>query len=71
HGFRSQSCVLTTLTNAINALKGVDSRRYGQARFPKPYGKESLWSPSYFVSSIGGAPLEVLKSYIKNQEKPS
>ncbi|MDT9314463.1 IS200/IS605 family transposase [Limnospira sp. PMC 1306.21] len=55
----------------VNALKGVDSRRYGQARFPKPYGKESLWSPSYFVSSSGGAPLEVLKSYIKNQEKPS
>ncbi|TRT83029.1 MAG: IS200/IS605 family transposase, partial [Microcystis aeruginosa Ma_AC_P_19900807_S299] len=28
-------------------------------------------SPSYFVSSVGGAPLEVLKSYIKDQEKPS
>ncbi|CDM94957.1 IS200/IS605 family transposase [Limnospira fusiformis KN01] len=55
----------------VNALKGFASRRYGQARFPKLYGKESLWSPSYFVSSSGGAPLEVLKSYIKNQEKPS
>ncbi|BBD55704.1 IS200/IS605 family transposase [Planktothrix agardhii] len=55
----------------VNALKGVSSRRYGQAGFPKPYGKQSLWSPSYFVSSVGGAPLEVLKSYIKNQEKPS
>ncbi|MBE9075535.1 transposase, partial [Microcystis sp. LEGE 08355] len=30
-----------------------------------------LWSPSYFVSSVGGAPLEVLKCYIENQEKPS
>ncbi|MGK7960809.1 transposase, partial [Crocosphaera sp.] len=30
-----------------------------------------LWSPSYFVSAVGGAPLEVLKSYIKKQEKPS
>jgi putative transposase len=55
----------------VNALKGVSSRRYRQAGFPKPYGKQSLWSPSYFVSSVGGAPLEVLKSYIKNQEKPS
>jgi putative transposase len=55
----------------VNDLKGVSSRRYGQAGFPKPYGKQSLWSPSYFVSSVGGAPLEVLKSYIKNQEKPS
>lgn len=55
----------------VNALKGVSSRRYGQEGFPKPYGKDALWSPSYFVSSVGGAPLEVLKSYIKNQEKPS
>ncbi|NCR12783.1 MAG: IS200/IS605 family transposase, partial [Microcystis aeruginosa LL13-03] len=26
---------------------------------------------SYFVSSVGGAPLEVLRCYIKDQEKPS
>ncbi|MCW6035753.1 transposase, partial [Spirulina subsalsa FACHB-351] len=29
------------------------------------------WSPSYFAISVGGAPLEVLKQYIRNQEKPS
>ncbi|TAE58639.1 MAG: IS200/IS605 family transposase, partial [Nostocales cyanobacterium] len=28
-------------------------------------------SPSYFAISVGGAPLEILKEYIKNQEKPS
>ncbi|MFN5239239.1 MAG: transposase, partial [Aphanizomenon sp.] len=33
--------------------------------------EESLWSPSYFAISVGGAPLEILKEYIKNQEKPS
>jgi putative transposase len=55
----------------VNALKGVSSRRYGQAGYPKPYGKDALWSPSYFVSSIGGAPLEVLRTYIQSQEKPS
>ncbi|MCV3215371.1 transposase, partial [Plectonema radiosum NIES-515] len=27
-----------------------------------------LWSPSYFAISVGGAPLEVLKQYIRNQE---
>lgn len=54
----------------VNALKGVSSRRYGTAGFVKPYGKDALWSPSYFVSSVGGAPLELLKSYIQNQEKP-
>ncbi|MGK7958937.1 IS200/IS605 family transposase [Crocosphaera sp.] len=54
----------------VNSLKGVSSRRYGQAGYPKPYGKNALWFPSYFVSAVGGAPLEVLISYIKEQEKP-
>jgi putative transposase len=60
-----------SISQIVNALKGVSSRRYGQAGFPKPYGKQALWSPSYFASSVGGAPLEVLKKYIQNQEKPS
>lgn len=60
-----------SVSQMVNALKGVSSRRYGQAGHPKPYGKPSLWSPSYFASSVGGAPLDVLKSYIENQAKPS
>ena len=60
-----------SISQIVNALKGVSSRRYGQAGYPKPYGKDALWSPSYFASSIGGAPLEVLKKYIQDQEKPS
>ena len=59
-----------SISQIVNALKGVSSRRYGQAGYPKPYGKDALWSPSYFASSIGGAPLEILKQYIQNQEKP-
>ncbi|NJL42267.1 MAG: IS200/IS605 family transposase [Pseudanabaena sp. RU_4_16] len=59
-----------SISQIVNALKGVSSRRYGQAGYPKPH-KEALWSPSYFAVSVGGAPLEVLKEYIKNQEKPS
>ncbi len=55
-----------SVSSIVNALKGVSSRRYGQAGYPKPYGKDALWSPSYFVSSVGGAPIEVLKQYIKN-----
>jgi putative transposase len=60
-----------SISQMVNALKGVSSRRYGQAGHPKPYGRDALWSPSYFASSVGGAPLEVLKRYIQNQEKPS
>ena len=59
------------LLQIVNALKGVSSRRYGAVGFKKPLGREALWSPSYFALSVGGAPLDVLKKYIQNQEKPS
>lgn len=59
-----------SVSQMVNSLKGVSSRRYGQAGLPKPQ-KHSLWSPSYFASSVGGAPLETLKQYIQNQEQPS
>ena len=29
-----------------------------------------FWSGSYFAGSWGGAPLQVVKAYIKNQERP-
>jgi putative transposase len=60
-----------SISQIVNSLKGVSSRMYGKAGFKKPYGKDALWSPSYFVSSVGGAPIEVLKKYIQNQEKPA
>ena len=60
-----------SISQMVNALKGVSSRRYGQSGFQKPYGKEALWSPSYFASSVGGAPIEILKQYIQNQLEPS
>ncbi|WP_294042711.1 transposase, partial [Thiolapillus sp.] len=28
------------------------------------------WSPSYFAGSVGGAPIEVLKRYIEQQQAP-
>lgn len=60
-----------SVSKIVNALKGVSSRRYGQAGFKKPHSKSALWSPSYFAVSVGGAPIDVLIQYIKNQEKPS
>ena len=60
-----------SISQIVNALKGVSSRLYGKAGLPKPYGKVALWSPSYFALSVGGASLEVLKAYIANQSKLS
>jgi putative transposase len=59
-----------SVSQILNSLKGVSSRRYGQAGFRKPRDKPALWSPAYFATSVGGAPIEVLKEYIRNQDKP-
>ena len=59
-----------SVSEIVNALKGVSSRRHGQAGFKKPHGKAALWSPSYFAVSVGGAPIEVLIQYIKDQSRP-
>lgn len=58
------------LTKLINSLKSVTSRRL-RSEFSDlvgAYQKPILWSRSYFVSSCGGAPLEIVKEYIKNQQ---
>lgn len=59
-----------SVSKIVNVLKGVSSRRYGQAGFAKPRGNSALWSPSYFAVSVGGAPIEVLIQYVKNQSRP-
>ncbi len=40
--------------------------------FQKEYWGEdvALWSRSYFVASVGGATLDVLKEYIEQQSTP-
>ncbi len=60
-----------SVSKIVNALKGVSSRRYGQAGFRKPKNGKALWSPSYFAVSVGGAPIETLIKYIKEQSRPS
>ena len=30
----------------------------------------SLWSPSYFAGSCGGAPIELIRQYIEQQQSP-
>ena len=32
------------------------------------YSKPVLWSRSYFAGSCGGAPLDIIKKYIQNQQ---
>ena len=53
----------------VRQIKGRSSRLL---RHEYPWLKSrlpSLWTNSYFVSTVGGAPLEVIKQYIENQKR--
>ena len=53
---------------AIKLIKGRTSRIL---RTEFPYLRTmlpTLWTNSYFVSTVGGAPLSVIKQYVENQK---
>lgn len=52
----------------VKQIKGYSSRIL-RAEFPWLKSRiPSLWTNSYFVSTVGGAPLAVIKQYIENQK---
>ena len=52
---------------AIKNIKGYTSRML-RLEFPELKRRlPTLWTNSYFVCTVGGAPLEVIKKYIQNQ----
>ena len=52
----------------VRLIKGRSSRLLRQ-EFPALKRKvPTLWTNSYFVSTVGGAPLLVIKQYIENQK---
>ena len=51
----------------VKKVKGVSSRIL-RDEFPSLKSRiPTLWTNSYFVSTVGGAPLEVIKQYVENQ----
>lgn len=52
---------------AVKLIKGTSSRLLRQ-EFPELKRRlPSLWTNSYFVATVGGAPLKIIKQYIANQ----
>lgn len=52
----------------VKQLKGRSSRLL-RREFPTLKSRlPSLWTNFYFVSTVGGAPLEVIRQYIENQK---
>ena len=57
----------------VNNLKTVSSRlmrKEFSEHLAKFYWKPVMWSRAYCLISAGGAPIEVLKQYIQNQDQP-
>lgn len=62
------------ISTLVNSLKGVSSRLIRKKRYPSIQKKlwgGSLWSPSYFAGSCGGAPISILRQYIEDQRTPN
>lgn len=61
------------VSTLVNSLKGVSSRllRKHLPQIRRHYWKNVLWSPSYFASSCGGAPINIVKQYIQQQATPN
>lgn len=62
-----------SVSKLVNSLKGVSSRKIKQKQYPsitKKLWDGALWSPSYFAGSCSGAPLDVIRQYIEQQNTP-
>lgn len=51
----------------VKQLKGLTSRILRQEFLKIKSRLPTLWTNSYFVSTVGGAPLSTIKRYIENQ----
>jgi putative transposase len=51
----------------VQILKGRSSRLL-RREFPHLARMRCLWSPSWFISTVGGAPLDVVRRYVENQK---
>ena len=53
----------------VKRIKGISSRilreefSWLKSRLP------TLWTNSYFVSTVGGAPISIIKQYIESQKR--
>jgi len=52
----------------VRGIKGRSSRVLRQQFQTLRSRLPTLWTNSYFVSSVGGAPLSIIKQYIENQK---
>lgn len=61
-----------SVSSLVNSLKGVSSRMIRKNNYPsidRQLWGNTLWSPSYFASSCGGASIDIIREYIEQQQE--
>jgi putative transposase len=62
-----------SVSQLVRVLKTNSAARVREQHWPeveRALRGNHFWSPSYSASSAGGAPLEVVKAYVQNQQAP-
>lgn len=54
---------------AIKLIKGTTSYLMRKEFQSLNISSVALWTNSYFISTVGGAPLEIIKQYIETQKE--
>ena len=57
----------TPIPQFVKVVKGRSSRLL-RREYPTLRSLPSLWTRSYFCSTVGGCPLEVVRRYVENQK---
>lgn len=62
------------LSELVGSIKTNTSKRVREQHWPevaRAMWGDHFWSPSYFVASTGGAPLERVAEYVRSQRNPN
>nr|WP_193002719.1 IS200/IS605 family transposase [Vibrio litoralis] len=72
HLLISTSPKTPSVAKLVNSLKATSSRRVRREfnDVAGAFGKNVLWSRSYFAGTCGGAPLTVIRQHIEQQDRP-
>lgn len=62
---------LSRLVMSLKTISSMRVRAQGWPEITRALWADHFWSPSYAVVSAGGAPLDIVKQYVKNQLNPN
>lgn len=62
---------LSKLVMSLKTISSMRVRAHGWPEVTKALFGDHFWSPSYCVVSCGGAPLDVIRAYVEDQQAPN